>query len=143
MTHDNLLDANLVTPERKDAEANLAGTGQRFGNLVIDMIAAYGIMFMVLYAMGKHYTHMSQGSAILYELGTRLGYYFLMEALFGKTLGKFITRTHVVNMDGEKPSFGTILGRTFCRLIPFEAFSFLSGRPGWHDTISGTRVVND
>jgi uncharacterized RDD family membrane protein YckC len=143
MMHENLLDTDLAAKERIDVGSNLASTGQRFGNLVIDMIAAYAILFGLLYAMHIRFTHLSQAESIMYEMGIRVCYYFLLEAIFGKTLGKMITRTRVVNMDGEKPSIGTILGRSFCRIIPFDALSFLSGRPGWHDTISGTRVVND
>ena len=72
------------------------------------------------------------------------GYWILSEYFFGKTPAKFLTKTKVVTKFGTKPSFWTIVGRTLCRLIPFEAFSFLGSRPvGWHDSISGTLVVND
>jgi uncharacterized RDD family membrane protein YckC len=72
-----------------------------------------------------------------------VGYFVLTEALFQRTLAKFITGTRVVTADGTQPSFGQIVGRSFARMIPFEAFSFL-GSPnpvGWHDSLSGTRVV--
>ncbi|MBC8643239.1 RDD family protein [Flavobacterium lindanitolerans] len=63
--------------------------------------------------------------------------------LFSRTIGKFITKTVVVNINGEKPDTQEILVRSLCRLIPFETFSFL-GAPnkGWHDSISKTYVVN-
>jgi uncharacterized RDD family membrane protein YckC len=69
-------------------------------------------------------------------------YYILMEGIFGRTLGKLITGTVVVDGFGNKPSFGKIIGRSFARLIPFEAFSFLgsTGR-GWHDSLTDTYVV--
>jgi uncharacterized RDD family membrane protein YckC len=53
-----------------------------------------------------------------------------------------ITGCKVVNEKGGRPSFGQILGRTFARLIPFEAFSFLgtTGR-GLHDSVAKTFVV--
>lgn len=143
MTHDNLLDSNLVTKERVDVDSNLASTGQRVGNFIIDMIAAYVLLFVLLGVMGLSFTELGQGESIVYELGTRLLYYLVLEAAFGKTLGKMITRTHVVDMNGDKPNLAIIIGRTLSRVIPFDALSFLSGRPGWHDTISGTRVVND
>ncbi|MEK7253493.1 MAG: RDD family protein [Bacteroidota bacterium] len=72
-------------------------------------------------------------------------YYLVTETIFnGKTIGKFITKTVVVNMDGSPVAFPTVLGRSFARLIPFEAFSFLgaSGR-GWHDTLTKTMVVDE
>jgi hypothetical protein len=72
-------------------------------------------------------------------------YYLPQEAFSGRTLGKMITGTRAVNEDGTKLTFGRALGRTLCRYIPFEAFSFLggNGRPrGWHDRISRTKVIS-
>ena len=71
-------------------------------------------------------------------------YYFLLEALLGKTIAKFLTRTGVVSQEGRRPSWQNVAIRTLCRCIPLEIFSSLiseSGRP-WHDTLSGTRVVS-
>jgi hypothetical protein len=43
-----------------------------------------------------------------------------------------------------QPTLPHLLGRTFSRIIPFEPFSFLDkNHPvGWHDSLSGTRVVS-
>ncbi len=70
-----------------------------------------------------------------------LGYFILMEYYFGKTLAKFITGTSVISIDGNKPTMGQIVGRTFSRLVPFDALSFL-GENGWHDSWSDTRVIH-
>jgi uncharacterized RDD family membrane protein YckC len=69
-------------------------------------------------------------------------YFAGMEIVFGRTIGKLLTGTRVVNNSGEKPAVGQILGRTLSRFIPFEPFSFLGneGR-GWHDSLSNTYVV--
>ena len=65
------------------------------------------------------------------------------ESLSGRTLGKLITGTIVVNENGKKPDFGTVFKRSLCRLIPFNAISFLFNPGlGWHDSISDTYVVN-
>ncbi len=69
-------------------------------------------------------------------------YYTVMEGLFGRSVGKFITGSIVVDENGEKPDFGTIFKRSLCRLIPFDAFTFLGGSRGWHDSISDTYVVS-
>lgn len=67
----------------------------------------------------------------------------VFEQLFGQSIGKMITRTVVLNGDGERPGFGQIIVRNLARLIPFEAFSFLTKNPtGWHDSLSKTMVVN-
>jgi uncharacterized RDD family membrane protein YckC len=72
-------------------------------------------------------------------------YYVPQEAFSGRTLGKMITGTKAVNEDGSKLTFGKVLGRTLCRFIPFEAFSFLGGQnkpKGWHDRIPKTKVIS-
>jgi len=70
-------------------------------------------------------------------------YYVIFEYSTGRSVAKFITKTKVVNMQGEQPGFKTIFIRTLCRFIPFEAFSFLGeSKTGWHDTLSKTRVIN-
>lgn len=69
-------------------------------------------------------------------------YYLVFESLFGRTLGKIITGCVVVNENGLKPSFTVVFVRTLCRLIPFEALSFLTeSEKFWHDSISKTYVV--
>jgi hypothetical protein len=71
-------------------------------------------------------------------------YYISLEALFGRTLGKLIAGTVAVGEDGAKLSFGQAVGRTLCRFIPLDPFSYLgwkSGPRGWHDRIPRTVVV--
>lgn len=69
--------------------------------------------------------------------------YLVLETLFGRSFGKLIMGTIVVNENGLKPDFVSILIRTLCRLIPFDGLSFL-GKSGkiWHDSLSKTYVVN-
>ena len=75
-------------------------------------------------------------------LGLYLSYYAILESTTGRTLGKLITGTKVVDENGGPPSFGQVLGRTLCRCIPFEPFSFFSSDAvGWHDSLANTRVI--
>ncbi len=67
-------------------------------------------------------------------------YYCFFEGIWARTPGKLVLGTVVVSQRGDKPSFGQIVGRTLCRFIPFEAFSFF-GEEGWHDSIPKTQVV--
>lgn len=71
-----------------------------------------------------------------------LAYYIILEVTLGRTLGKMITGTKVVNAEGGQATVGQVVGRSFARYIPFEVFSFLgeTGR-GWHDSLSKTYVV--
>ena len=72
------------------------------------------------------------------------GYYIPMEYFFGKTVGKFITKSKVVNRDGTRISIKTSIIRYLCRWIPFEFISLALGNDAkaWHDVISETVVIN-
>jgi uncharacterized RDD family membrane protein YckC len=68
-------------------------------------------------------------------------YYTTLEAVTGRTVGKLITGTQVVDKDGKLPALGVIFRRSLSRIVPFEAFSFLGNARGWHDTWTDTWVV--
>jgi len=128
-----------------DPELYLASKGQRFANYILDRIGLYALIFLLVFL-----TEDESASDELSDLQTILfllilgGYWVLTEYFFGKTPGKFLTGTKVVTKNGQSPSFATILGRTLCRFIPFEPFSFFGLKTvGWHDSISNTRVVRD
>ncbi|CAM3572425.1 hypothetical protein FSS13T_05750 [Flavobacterium saliperosum S13] len=132
----------------------LASQGQRLANYFIDLLVQYGLTFgfgfvLAAFAMFAGYEGMLDWLANIdkiteYLLGVvmLILYYSFFEILFARSIAKYITKTVVVMADGSKPSAGTIVKRTFCRIIPFNHFSFLgnSGR-GWHDSISDTYVV--
>ncbi|WP_423738262.1 RDD family protein [Christiangramia salexigens] len=81
--------------------------------------------------------------SLLIISGIFLVYYNMMEVVFQKTLGKFITRTRVVTANGRKPKEKDIILRTFCRFIPFDNFSYIGGGNGFHDQFSKTKVIKD
>src|SRR5438093_12878936 len=64
----------------------------------------------------------------------------LLEALFGRTLGKLLTGTRVIDVDRRKPGWGRAFLRMLVRCIPFEPLSLRNGVM-WHDLLSGTRVA--
>jgi RDD family len=78
----------------------------------------------------------------LFVVISRIIYYLTFEGVFNASPAKFLTETRVVTEGERKPGFDTIAGRTFSRLIPFDAFSFF-GDKGWHDSIPATKVVNE
>jgi uncharacterized RDD family membrane protein YckC len=128
-------------------ELTPASRGRRFLTLVIDYIS-----FVLLSAVIGGFIGLIWGDAGLaaiekvpnYLAGViiMVTYYIPFEAFFGRTIGKFVVGTKVVDENGEPPSFGQVVGRTFSRFIPFEAFSFFvtDGR-GWHDSLPKTFVV--
>ena len=86
---------------------------------------------------------MTEGDETLVGLCILFIYYLFFEGVFGKTIGKMITKTKVISINGDAPDFSDIIGRTLCRFIPFEAFSYLGESGiGWHDSISKTLVVS-
>lgn len=131
-----------------------ASQGTRLANYIIDYVCQLVLLFgfVIVLTIISLFTANENILARIesmnrieeYALGavTALIYYNVFEIFFSRTIGKFITKTIVVDIHGEKPDSQEILVRSLCRLIPFEGFSFL-GAPnkGWHDSISKTYVV--
>lgn len=141
----------------KDAAYLVKGTvadkGKRFANYLVDQlfVIGFGALFGSVLGIGiaffapRHLSVFDEENRLLdFGLGIliTLLYYGFFEGFTGRTLGKFFTKTKVVTENGEKPDFGTIVVRSLCRNIPFNALSFLSSDAiGWHDRFSKTRVV--
>jgi uncharacterized RDD family membrane protein YckC len=125
----------------------LAHRGLRLANLVIDHIAqsvvGFGVGVLIVTTWGEEgATWIDETPGLFFGVPILLGYYFAMEATTSRTIGKLLTGTRVVSSGGGPPTTGQILGRTFSRLIPFEAFTFLkAGGRGLHDTLPKTYVV--
>lgn len=129
-----------------DGQPIPAGKWRRFFNFLIDQLGAGGLGFVVGLGMGaigwEPALNVLERHEVISGWLFMVVYYTIFEGMTGRTLGKLITGTKVVNERGEPPSFGQSLGRSFARLIPFEPFSCLAqdGR-GWHDSAPGTYVV--
>lgn len=127
----------------------LASKGQRFANYFIDVIAFYVIILTLggLFLGGLTEAAMDPSMGFVLNLlfiGGWLGYYTIMEATTGKTLGKMVTGTKVIrDQDGGKPSWGQALGRAAARLVPFEFISIFISAEGvmWHDKWPNTKVI--
>lgn len=131
-------------------ERQVASKGARFGNAIVD-----GLTSGLLAGALSNYIVMGEFSIIVEPHGDELNatliqyliitaYYIIMEASLGKTLGKYVTGTRVVNHQGDNASIGQIIGRSFARLIPFDAFSFLGEKGiGWHDSLPKTYVIKE
>ncbi len=71
-------------------------------------------------------------------------YYTLMEFAFGKTVGKFFTKTRVIATDGNRLSVVKCIIRSVCRIIPIDFISgFIFNGSFWHDSIANTMVIED
>ena len=115
------------------------GTKIRFLNFIIDFIIWLIMVEIFTFPLNANNgIQMLLGYLIL--LGTFIGYYAIMEIKFQKTVGKFVTKTRVIKLNGQKPQNSDIISRTFCRLIPFDRISFVFFKNGIHDILSKTKV---
>jgi len=145
-------DANPYQPPTTDVAApaepavmELAGKGRRFTTCVIDYLGFYVFAALVGIVVGLAFGQeglntLKKVPDALLGLSIFFIYYLFFEGIWARTPGKWLLGTVVVNESGLRPSFGQVLGRTACRFIPFEPFSFF-GTLGWHDSIPKTRVV--
>ncbi|NER19038.1 RDD family protein [Spongiivirga citrea] len=142
----------IVTPDL------YANKGKRLGNFIVDLIV-FRVLIIAIFAILGFIVVTIGGDidSFLYQLETinpfmdllitYVLYFFVFwgfeTLLQGRTIGKFITQTKVVDINGNVPNAGLIAKRTLSRIIPFDGFSYLGeeGR-GWHDTIPNLYVVD-
>lgn len=135
-----------VEPIASSSNQELASRGRRFGTLVVDLVGYVLLSFMVGFILAMVFgpiaiqAVLGQVPDFVFGWGVFFAYYCFFEGIWGRTPGKWLFGTMVIAETGGRPSFGQVLGRTACRFIPFEAFSFF-GERGWHDKITRTRVV--
>jgi uncharacterized RDD family membrane protein YckC len=139
-------EAGLIEPAAR-TDTFPASVWRRLANLLLDELGCVGLALVVyLPAMFLRMERViDKIPDVLFGMLVSLLYYLPQEALWGKTLAKFVTGTRVVSATGGPPTFRQIVGRTFSRMIPFEALTYLRGRNpvGLHDSLSNTRVVMD
>ena len=123
----------------------------RFWEYLIDAIIHYILAIFIALLFPFAFNSVFATYILIFVL--YWGYYFVFEAYAnGKTIGKMLLGTRVVDLDGNKPSKKSIAIRTLCRFIPFDNISFLFGgnwndnhqvSGNWHDAFSQTYVVKD
>lgn len=129
-----------------------AQKGRRFTNWFVDVVVRMLLIELVGLAVewlglsgkvSEEFLESTTFALLDFALGLLVAftYYFAFEVTTGRTLGKYLTGTQVVDTLGNKPTTKAIVLRTLCRAIPFEILSFLPSDSGWHDSLSGTKVV--
>ena len=127
-----------------------AGRLHRFLAFVVDAIVLTVVSF-VLVAIGiidSFGEDASAGDQVVQAV-INFGYYILLTAAFGATLGKMALGIVVVDESGRKAGFFKVLIRetigkivsAFILLLGFIWILFDGKRQGWHDKIGGTFVV--
>jgi uncharacterized RDD family membrane protein YckC len=116
-----------------------ASQGKRFLNFIIDYILIILVAVALIAIIGIQ----SEAGFYLIFYPSFWVYYTVLEGLGGRTIGKYLTGTMVVRTeDLQAPSISQCMGRSISRFVPFEPFSFLGGKSGWHDNWTNTMVVN-
>jgi|WetSurMetagenome_2_1015567.scaffolds.fasta_scaffold03059_5 uncharacterized RDD family membrane protein YckC len=150
---ENFKEIKLADQEKDYLNLDIANVWKRLANALIDQICMYVLVIIiafvvVIYAILTNsdlswLERDSDLSGLIIGIITTFTYYVFFESIFSASIGKFITGTRVVNKDGSKPSFKSILGRTLSRCIPLEFLSFFKNNPiGIHDSLSETLVID-
>jgi uncharacterized RDD family membrane protein YckC len=127
------------------------GRWRRFANLAIDSFVCFlFLIFIVQILAGSGFslerTPLARG-LVLGSSGVLFWtYFFVCEALGGRTLGKFCTGTRAVGFEkkaGKSLSWKSAALRSLFRFLPLEPLSiFLSkNSTPWHDSLSKTSVI--
>jgi len=155
LSQENPYSSPSIEPSKPEKIAgDNASQGKRFAGFIIDNVVMFGVgmvqgvVLVALLGVAQTPDQALTFQVINFACGYLVAFlfYLLFEVLTARTPGKMLMGTRVVNESGGKPSFGQIAGRSLARFIPFEAFSFFWGcdvnfPTGWHDRLSGTRVV--
>jgi uncharacterized RDD family membrane protein YckC len=139
-SNSTILDSDIVLSEF-DPRLYMASAGQRFANYFLDLVFYY----ILIYLLSEVVSNVEVlGPIQIVFIPLHFLYFFVFEATLGKTPAKFITRTRVVNREGNLPATVSIAGRSISRFVPFDAFSFLGTfARGWHDRWSNTWVIDE
>jgi uncharacterized RDD family membrane protein YckC len=132
-----------------------SSAGKRLANYLIDLVLFYVLLFMLGFTLALLspsfagiLTNMGSDFGLLDRFITLLLYAVYMsavESLFhGKSLGKLITKTKAVNLDGSQITTAKAFERGFSRAVPFCVFSAF-GNPSnpWQDRWTNTMVINE
>ena len=135
---------------------NKATQGTRLANYLIDAVVFYilifflGVFLGILSAIGieaplRFFMYLDEIPASDYLFSSILYFIYIFSIEYltkGRSIGKYITKTKVVSIDGTTPTQKDFFIRNISRLVPFDGLSFLKEDGGWHDLWSDTRVVN-
>jgi uncharacterized RDD family membrane protein YckC len=116
-----------------------------FLDLCLLCVLFLGFLFLVGFGVSfvdPNLPHVLTGYISLLFIAWVFIYFLGCEWLLqGRTLAKYITGTRALGLNGTALTMEQAVLRTLCRFIPFDNFSFLFMKQGFHDMLSNTRVV--
>jgi uncharacterized RDD family membrane protein YckC len=155
---------SLIRVPNFDENYRFAGFWLRFFAVLIDAIILNVVSFLPFYMLGYFIGLSMVGSAPMHEIeatanavGTLLGfivgwlYYAVMESSKRQaTFGKMALGIRVVDLNGNRISFGKATGRHFGKILSLITFFIGHFMAGWtrkkqalHDKMSGCLVVKN
>ncbi len=107
--------------------------GLRIGAALIDLALLAGLFTILSAAVGQTtvsgegFNVSLSGLWLVVFLAAALGYYFVLEAWAGQTLGKRLLGLRVLRADGTRPSVGAVALRTLLRVVDWLPLLYLVG----------------
>jgi uncharacterized RDD family membrane protein YckC len=107
--------------------------GLRIAAALIDLLLLAGVLVILSTAVGQ--ASVGGGNVSFYLTGTwavvflalALGYYFVLEAWAGQTVGKRLLGLRVLSAGGARPSVWAVAGRTLLRIVDWLPLLYLAG----------------
>lgn len=147
----------METPNASSHTIDLvrASSGKRFVNYLVDIFFFYVILVLVGAVIGifaPEWIDYLDSTDPIYNLVGRIlslvvyaVYMGAIEAMLdGKSIGKLVTRTRAVQLNGDKITPGLAFARGVYRAVPFAPLSAL-GDPSnpWQDRWTDTMVIDE
>ena len=150
-----------ATPPSPDAVGEYVAVNADRGNMLVRRWAGcwidllfLAVLVILVFVLAAAILPREEGAGIALLLAALvvLGYFPLTEGLWGRSLGKFVTGTIVIQRDGSRASFGQVVGRTILRLVEVNpllaggipagiALLCTKGKQRLGDLAAGTYVV--
>ncbi len=120
------------------------GIGTRVMNFLVDTTIIFILTYIVykIWSFNVFYYHLPY-YPFYYFMGLMMFlYYLVLESINGRTPGKKLTRSVVVNKDGLRPTFFQIVFRSLIRITVVDCFFIPFLDMPLHDYLSKTYVVD-
>lgn len=137
---DYRLDSNI--------DLQLANPIRRLLNWCIDVASFIAIIGATSFVLQIQFALLAMTSTLigkLFFIVLIVIYFFVIEFIMnGQSIGKYLTKTKVVNHIGYPPDLSAYLIRSLFRMIPLTGISlFFSGKKTLFDNLSNTIVIDN
>ncbi len=120
------------------------GIGTRVMNFLVDNTIIFIISYIVykIWSFNVFYYKLPYYPIYYFMALIMVLYYLILESINGRTPGKKLTRSMVVNKDGNRPTFLQLVFRSLLRITVIDCFFIPFLNMPLHDYLSKTYVVD-